>query len=70
MPAASLNVPQRFRPADGYHRRRCLGPSAKEHFFLSAHPSERVCPDCRRRQDEQNLSSRAMGCRAPAVEGE
>ena len=32
--------PPRMKP-------RCLGPSKREHEFVSSAPSERVCPSCR-----------------------
>lgn len=45
------------KPAD--FRVRCLGPKASEHYFYSTDPlKHRVCPACRRRQDDLNLSVR------------
>lgn len=38
-------------------RRRCLGPKEVEHYFFSAHAGERICPVCRNRQRNLNLSA-------------
>ncbi len=40
----------------GQQRVRCLGPVKREHTFVSAAPSERVCPRCRRLQTAMHLS--------------
>jgi hypothetical protein len=37
-------------------RVRCLGPRKGEHWFMSLDASNRICPECRKKQDTLHVS--------------